>query len=73
MTLITVKVKPGSKESSISEGADGVITVRVKSRPIKGAANQELIKLLAYYFKTPPSTISIKSGLSGRTKIIQLP
>ena len=50
MTLITVKVKPGSKESSISEGADGVITVRVKSRPIKGAANQELIKLLAYYF-----------------------
>jgi len=72
MTLITVKVKPGSKESSISEGADGVITVRVKSRPIKGAANQELIKLISYYFKVPVSSVVIKSGQTSRTKTIQI-
>lgn len=72
MRLITVKVKPGSKVSSVTEGENGVVIVRVKARPIKGAANEELIKLLAYYFKTPAATISIKSGQSGRTKIIQI-
>ena len=72
MRLITVKVKPRAKDSSITKNAKGELIVKVKSRPVKGAANNELIKLLAYYFKVPVALISIKSGHTGRTKIIQI-
>ncbi|MFH1866675.1 MAG: DUF167 family protein [Patescibacteria group bacterium] len=72
MNLITVKVKWGSKISSVTEDANGVIIARVKSRPIKRADNEELIMLLAYYFKTSTSSISIKSGYTSHIKTIQI-
>lgn len=45
-----VKVKPNSKVQSIKEEADGSLTVSLKSPPVEGKANQELIKLLAEKF-----------------------
>ena len=44
---IQVKVKPNSKQQKIEELEDGSLIIRLKSLPIKGQANQELIKLLA--------------------------
>ena len=42
-----VKVKPNSKQQKIEESADGSLTVHLKSPPVDGKANEELIKLLA--------------------------
>jgi hypothetical protein len=67
-----VKVKPNSKKQNIEEAADGGLTVHLKSPPVNGKANKELIELLAKKFDVPKSQIRIKSGLSSRTKLIEI-
>jgi len=67
-----VKVKPNSKIQKIEEQADGSLTVHLKSPPVDGKANQELIKLLAERFDVPKSYIRIKSGLSSRQKLVEI-
>lgn len=67
-----VKVKPNSKKQSIEESADGSLTVHLKSPPVDGKANKELIELLAKKFDVPKSNIRIKLGLSSKTKLIEI-
>jgi uncharacterized protein len=67
-----VKVKPNSKVQKITEEEDGTITVHLKSPPVDGKANEELIKLLAEKFDVPKSYIRIKSGLSSRQKLVEI-
>ena len=67
-----VKVKPNSKQQKIEEQADGSLTVYLKSPPVDGKANEELIKLLADKFDLPKSHIRIKLGLSSRQKLIEI-
>jgi hypothetical protein len=67
-----VKVKPNSKVQKIEEEADGSLSVRLKSPPVDGKANEELIKLLAEKFDVPKSHITIKSGLSSRQKLVEI-
>ncbi|WP_392532423.1 DUF167 domain-containing protein [Nostoc sp. C117] len=67
-----VKVKPNSKQQKIEEQLDGSLTVYLKSPPVDGKANEELIKLLAEKFNVAKSDIRIKSGLSSRQKLIEI-
>ncbi len=48
------------------------ITIGIKSKPIEGEANKEIIKKLAKYFKISASMVQIKSGHKSRQKIIQI-
>jgi uncharacterized protein (TIGR00251 family) len=73
LTILKIQVKPSSKQQKIQAQADGSLTIYLKSPPVDGKANQELIKLLAKHYKIPKSTIVIKSGLSSRNKFIELP
>ena len=72
MEVIKLKVKPNSKQQTIQKEPDGSFTVHLKSPPVDGKANEELIKLLAKKFDLPKSQITIKSGLSSRNKLIEL-
>ncbi|HAZ45129.1 MAG TPA: hypothetical protein DDW76_34815 [Cyanobacteria bacterium UBA11369] len=67
-----VKVKPNSKRQSIEEQPDGSLTVHLKSPPVDGKANEELIALLAERFNVSKSKISIKSGLASKNKLIEI-
>jgi hypothetical protein len=67
-----VKVKPNSKIQKIEEQADGSLSVHLKSPPVDGKANEELIKLLAEKFDVLKSHITIKSGLSSRQKLVEI-
>ncbi len=69
---VSVKVKTGAKQSRVTEDVNGVLKVSVTARPIKGAANDELLKILAYYFKIPQGNISIKTGHTNKNKIISI-
>lgn len=73
MAILRVKVKPNSKQQSIEEEADGSFKISLKSPPVDGKANQELINLLAKKFNVKKSEITIKSGLSSKNKLIELP
>ncbi|MGI0057103.1 MAG: DUF167 domain-containing protein [Nitrosarchaeum sp.] len=48
------------------------ITLGIKSKPIKGEANKEIIKKLAKYFRVSTSLVQIKSGHKSKQKIIQI-
>lgn len=67
-----IKVKPNSKQQSLVEEPDGSLTIHLKSPPVDGKANQELIKLLAEKFQVPKSSITIKSGLSSKHKLVEI-
>ncbi|MFM7406451.1 MAG: DUF167 domain-containing protein [Cuspidothrix sp.] len=67
-----VKVKPNAKQQKIEELADGSLNVHLKSPPVDGKANEELIKLLAKKFAVPQSSIRIKSGSTSRQKLIEI-
>jgi uncharacterized protein len=65
---ITVKVKTNSKKQEIIQ-EDNSYKVFLKSQPIEGKANEELIKLLSKHFK---KKVKIVSGLRGKEKIVEL-
>jgi uncharacterized protein len=69
---IRVKVKPNSKIPRIIEEEDNSLTIYLKSPPVDGKANQELIKVLAERFDVAKSRITIKSGLSSRQKLVEI-
>lgn len=71
-TIIRVKVKPRSRESSFTQTSDGNWLARVKAPPFDGRANDELITLVAQHFGCDRQAISIKSGKSGRLKLLQI-
>lgn len=48
------------------------IRIGIKSKPIKGEANKEIIKKIAKHFKTSTSLVQIKSGHKSSDKIIEI-
>ena len=71
-TIIQVRVKPGARQSVLSQVEDGTWLAHVKSPPIEGKANDELIALVARHFGCRRSAVSIRSGASGRTKLVRI-
>jgi uncharacterized protein (TIGR00251 family) len=71
-TVIQIKVKPNSRVSVLQQNEDGTWLAQLKSPPVDGKANEELIALVAKHFRLRKSEVSIKSGGSSRTKLIQL-
>ncbi|HKU87935.1 MAG TPA: DUF167 domain-containing protein [Casimicrobiaceae bacterium] len=48
--IVQVKVKPRSRTSAIEDAGDGTFVAYVKSGPVDGRANDELIELVARQF-----------------------
>lgn len=70
--LLQVRVKPGSRTSALTRAADGSWVATLKSPPVDGKANTELVALVAAHFERPKSAITIKSGAAGRIKIVRV-
>lgn len=70
--VIQVKVKPNSRVSSFEQVEGGTWLARLKSPPVDGKANEELIALLAKHFECRKADVSIKSGASGRMKLVRI-
>ena len=70
--FLQVKVKPGARDSSLVQLPDGTWLAQLKSPPVDGKANEELIFLVARHYACPKSAIVIKSGLSGRAKLVKI-
>ena len=70
MRMLRVKVKPNARATEFREGDDGTWLARLKSPPVDGKANAELIELIADHFNVRKGAISIKSGASARLKLV---
>lgn len=71
-STLTVKVKPNARTSSLVQAEDGSWLATLKSPPVDGKANAELIGLVAKRFGCAKAAVSIKAGAGGRTKLIRL-
>jgi uncharacterized protein (TIGR00251 family) len=72
VTVIQVKAKPNARHSLLEETSPGVWMAQLKSPPVDGKANKELIALVAAHFGRAKSAVSIKSGGSGRMKRVAI-
>lgn len=70
--IFTVRVVPRASKSEIVGEHDGALKVRLAAPPVDGAANEELIKLLAKEFGAAKSDIEILSGQTSKTKQVSI-
>ncbi len=70
--FMQIKVKPKARASSLAQAADGTWLAKLKSPPVDGKANKELIALVAEHFQCRKAAVSIKSGASGRMKLVKV-
>ena len=69
---MTVRVVPRAAKPSIAVDADGRLRARLHSPPVDGAANDELVAMLARTFDLPRRAVAIVGGAQGRTKRVRL-
>lgn len=65
------RVVPGSSKSEIIDEYHGALK-RLASPPVDGAANAELIKLLAKSFGVSKTEVEIVSGLTSKLKCVRI-
>ena len=70
--LFSVQVVPRASRSEIIGEYNRSLRVRLAAPPVDGAANDELIRLLAKTFKVSRSSVQLVSGLGSRTKQIRI-
>jgi uncharacterized protein len=66
--VLRVHVVPGASRAGIAGFHGQSLRVRVTARPVGGAANRELERVLAAALGVRPSAVSIDSGAHGREK-----
>jgi uncharacterized protein YggU (UPF0235/DUF167 family) len=69
---IKIHVKPGSKKGPLVQPTADGYTVYLHQKPIAGAANSALIKILSDHFHCSPNRISIVSGVKNRAKLVEV-
>jgi len=70
--LISVRVVPRAGKSGIAGMRGDALLVRLHAPPIDGAANDELIALLARALAVPRRAVSIASGQRSRQKSVRV-
>jgi len=69
---IIVKAKPNAKENKVKKISENEFVVYVTASPVDGKANAVIVKLLASYFNTSQSMVSIASGYFTKTKVVEV-
>jgi uncharacterized protein (TIGR00251 family) len=70
--LIAVRVVPRSGQSRLAGMRDNAVLVRLNAAPVDGAANAELIELVAGALGVPRRNVAIATGLKSRSKTVHV-
>ena len=70
--VLSVRAQPRSSRSGIDGVAGDFVKVRIRSAPVDGKANKELVETLSEAFGVPKSRIEFKGGETSKTKRILL-
>ena len=65
-----VRVQPRNARSAVVGVHAGALKVKLNAAPVDGAANDELLTLLAEWLEVPARSVTIVSGGSARAKTI---
>jgi uncharacterized protein len=69
---ITVRVRPGSARSGVGGQHDGALVVRVHERAVDGQATDAALSALATAFGVRRHAVTLVSGATSRTKIVDI-
>jgi len=70
--VIEVRVIPRASRSEVAGTRDGALLVRLNAPPVDGAANAELIVLLADTLEVPQRNITITVGATSKRKRVKV-
>ncbi len=69
---LTILVQPRASRSEIVGPHGDAIKVRLAAPPVDGAANEELVRLLAKEYGVRKDAIEILGGLASRRKTVRI-
>ena len=72
VVTFTVRVVPRASRSEIVGEHEGPLRVRVAAPPVNGAANEELVRLLARAFRVPRRAVRIIGGTTAKVKQVDI-
>jgi uncharacterized protein len=70
--VIAVRVVPRAGRSGIAGTRGGALLVRLNAPPVEGAANDELIEVIADTLGVPRRAVTIVSGERSRSKRVRV-
>ena len=70
--IVNVRAQPRSSRSGVDGVVADALKVRLRSAPVDGKANKELVETVADAFDLPKSRVKFKSGETSKTKRIIL-
>ena len=73
MIQLVIRVIPRSSKPGIDGVRDGALLVRLQSPPVEGAANSELIAVMAKTFGVAKRDVTIVSGEHAKLKRVAIP
>lgn len=68
---LALRVTPGARVEGIELG-DGVLLVKVRTKPQDGKANEAVLELVAAALGLAPSRLRMLQGRAGRDKLVQI-
>lgn len=71
--IISVRVKPRSKNPGWEFDAAGTLVLRVHEPPVDGKANKAVIDSVAKIYNLRKSQVRIATGETARTKRVEIP
>lgn len=66
--VLRLRVQPGTRRPGIAGVRDDALLVRLRARPVEGAANDELLATMATALGVPRSALLVRRGHRGRDK-----
>lgn len=69
---MSVHVKPRSSRTQVLGERAGALEIALRAPPVEGAANDELVELLAGLLGVRRSSVTVALGASGRSKVIEI-
>ncbi len=70
--VLNVRAQPRSSRAGIDGIVGDAVKVRIRSAPVDGKANKELVETLADAFDLPKSRVVFKGGETSKTKRLLL-
>jgi uncharacterized protein (TIGR00251 family) len=72
MARVTVKVHPRARRSALAGRFGEAYKVDLAAPPVDGKANEECIRFFAELAGVPRSRVRIVTGLTNRTKVVEI-
>lgn len=69
---LLVRVKPRARVSTLVQQPDGSWIAQLRSPPVDGKANEELIALVARHLGCRRAAVEIVRGATARTKLLRV-